>query len=254
MIEPVAWRSVDDVPALERGEVHLWWQDLNDPFLDHGNLAALLNERERRRVARWQVDKVKREFTVARGLLKVLLSRYLETPPAELGFKYGPLGKPFIPSDIEGGELCFNYTDAGGFALYAFAWGIHLGVDLEHLSRRGRFRRIIERRFAERESGALLAAPDDELRRKFLACWTRKEGYGKALGVGIRFPFNLVEMCEDCDASPLTVEDHIEGEAWDIHQLYPTKEFVGSLVHPRGEMRQRCFRLQAIPGLIKDRG
>lgn len=248
MIKPIAWDSVADVPPLTYGEVHLWWQDLSSGRLDAEYLGTLLNHRERRRVARWQKDRVKREFTAARGLLKVLLSRYLDRPPTELGFRYGRLGKPSIAAEANGDELCFNYTDAGGFALYAFAWNKHLGIDLELLSRRGRFTRIIERRFAARESAVLLAMDEEERYRKFLACWTRKEGYGKALGVGIRFPFDCLELCEDCDMSPLSVTDHIYGNDWDIHQLYPTWEYVGALVHPSGTLLQRYLRLEMNPG------
>ena len=185
----------------------------------------------------------KREFTAARGLLKVLLSAYLERAPDGLEFRYGPLGKPSLPAVGGGDELCFNYTDSEGFALYAFAWNRDLGVDLEMLSRRVRYQRIIERRFAPAESEALLAMSEEAQRRSFLACWTRKEGYGKALGLGIHFPLDCREMCVDCGASPLSIEDHVDGETWDIHQLYPTEEFVAALVHPSGDLPQRCFRL-----------
>lgn len=243
MIDPVSWQAVDDVPSLRPDGVHLWWQDLSAGRLDLEYLGSLLSERERDRVRRFRVDNVKREFTAARGVLKVLLSRYLDSPPTELGFRYGPLGKPSIPAEAGGNELCFNYTDSGGFALYAFTWNRALGVDLEMLSRRVRFQRIIERRFADRESAALMAMPEEERRRMFLACWTRKEGYGKALGVGIHFPFDCRELCEDCYASPLSVNDHLKGEAWDIHQFYPAENFVAALVHPSGAVQQRYYQL-----------
>lgn len=240
----LTWERVGEVPALGGDEVHLWWQDLHSPRLD-GALrpAALLSEREQQRAARFRVDRARREYTAARGVLRALLSRYLDQPPDAVALHYGPLGKPGIPAGADGPGLGFNYTDAGGFALYAFARDRELGVDLEQLSRRVACRRIIERRFAPREAAALLALPEETRRRRFLACWTRKEGYGKALGVGIHYPLDCRELCEDCDASPLAVTDHINGDAWDIHQLYPDADFVGALVHPRGALQQRCLRL-----------
>lgn len=238
----IPWRTVERVPVLPSGEVHLWWQDLRSASLDLGALYELLNERERQRVERFRVEGVGREFTAARGILKRLLSAYLDCAPGDLAFRYGALGKPSLPA-VGGDELCFNYTDSEGFALYAFAWNRELGVDLEMLSRRVSCRRIIERRFAPRESEALLAMPEEAQRRSFLACWTRKEGYGKALGLGIRFPFDCREMCVDCGSSPLSLEDHLNGDAWDIHQLYPAEDFVAALVHPGGELPHKYWRM-----------
>lgn len=240
---PISWQTVDEVPPLPPGEVHLWWQDLGSGRLDFESLHGLLSEREKRRVERFKVDGVRREFTAARGILKLLLSAYLDVTPDRLKFQYGPLGKPSLPALNGGDELCFNYTDSEGFALYAFAWNRELGVDLEMLSRQVRYHRIIQRRFAPRESEALQAMPDEQQRRSFLACWTRKEAYGKALGVGIRFPFDCREMCVDCSSSPLSLDDHVNGDAWDIHQLYPTDGFVAALVHPSGELTQRYWRM-----------
>lgn len=240
---PISWQTVDEVPSLPPGEVHLWWQDLGSDRLDFESLHGLLSEREKRRVERFKVEGVRREFTAARGTLKLLLSAYLEVAPEKLKFQYGPLGKPSLPARNGGDELCFNYTDSEGFALYAFAWNRELGVDLEMLSRQVRYQRIIERRFAPRESEALQAMPDEQQRRSFLACWTRKEAYGKALGVGIRFPFDCREMCVDCGSSPLSLEDHVNGDAWDIHQLYPTGNFVAALVHPSGDLLHRYWRM-----------
>ena len=246
MKEPITWNPVDEVPPLAPGEVHLWWQDLHSEDLDTRSLSALLSERESRRVRRFRVEGVKREFTAARAVLKVLLAGYLRRPVDRLEFRYGPLGKPSMPPAGNGDELCFNYTDSGGYALYAFAWNRELGVDLEALSRQVRCRRIIERRFAPGESAVLLAMPEEEQQRMFLACWTRKEGYGKALGLGIRFPFDCRELCLDCGASPLSVDDHVKGGRWDIHQLYPSDNFVAALVHLSGDLHQRYLRLGEI--------
>lgn len=244
-VQTLDWEARRAPPALAPDEIHLWWQDLHDPCLDIEYLHGLLSERERQRVARLRVARVAREFTAARAILKRLLGAYLGCAPHSLAFRYGPLGKPALVALPGGRELCFNYTDAGGFALYAFAWNRELGVDLERRSRELDCRRIIERRFAPGEAAALLALPEPARRRAFLACWTRKEAYGKALGVGIRYPFDSREMWPDDGATPLILEDHIDGAAWTLHQLYPDTDFVAALVHPAGTMAWRCLRLPA---------
>jgi hypothetical protein len=65
----------------------------------------------------------------------------------------------------------------------------------------------------------------------FLACWTRKEGYGKAVGVGIRYPLDSVELCLDCAEPRFTIADPDEPDRfWQGEQVYPSREFVGTVV------------------------
>ena len=39
-----------------------------------------------------------------------------------------------------------------------------------------------------------------DMRKRMLACWTRKEAYGKTLGVGIRYYLNRVALCTELDS------------------------------------------------------
>ncbi len=172
--------------------------------------------------------------------MRELLGRYLNEHPCEILFRFGPYGKPSLASSLDDDGLCFNYTDAEGRALYAFAQGCELGVDLEHLSRTIRYRRIAERKFTQSESEALLGLPDAEGRRAFLGCWTRKEAYGKARGVGICYPLDSVDLCTDYISPMMTIHDRVSADAvrlWNLRQFYPDERFVASIVYA-GDTRQ----------------
>lgn len=240
----IEWNKGETFPILEPKEVHLWWQDLSSPRLDFDALYSFLTPLEKQRVEKLKIPLHKRRYVMARGLSKWLLSRYLDCEISELQFGFGPYGKPYLRNPSEMGQLYFNYSDSAGWALYAIAWNRELGVDLESRSRRVNYRRIVQRLFTPTESKVLLGLPETQQKEAFLTCWTRKEAYGKALGVGIRYPFHIISLCDSCQDSVLKLEDHIDDQSWNLYQLQISKEFIGCLVCQEDPVELRYFSLQ----------
>lgn len=236
----INWQAAARPPALGRNELHVWWLSLQQPAERYARFLALLSEHERQRAARFKLDRHRVAFIAGRGLLRELVGHYLDTDPATVAFRLGPFGKPALAPDEGRQQLCFNYSDAEDRALYVFAWDIEVGADLECLRRRVEYYQRITRKFADSEVEALSSLPEHEQHDAFLVCWTRKEGYGKALGVGIRYPLDSVELCVDCRRRQLRIPDPEFGH-WIIHQIYPAAEFTGTVVHADGEPGIRFF-------------
>lgn len=226
-----AWTLAHVHPELPAGELHLWWVPLSagDGVVD--DLAALLSERERARADRFRFDRHRRAWILARGSLRRLLEGYTGTPARDLEFAIGPQGKPFLVDACGKTGLRFNYSDAGGYALYGFIRGAEIGVDLESLDREMSYEAIASSKFTSTEAAAILSLPGAQGKDAFLACWTRKEGYGKAEGWGITYPLDSVELCADCSVDRLVVDDGRSGK-WALRQIYPTRSFVGCVVYP----------------------
>ncbi len=236
--EVVAWeRPGSRPPTLTRNEIHVWWADLDVPHARQQNLAVSLSGPERARAERLRFAHHRRRYAAGRGLLRELIGAYLDTDPAALRFRFGALGKPSLAQ--AGIDLCFNFSDSQRRGLFAFAWRRELGVDLECLDRQVNYERIAVRKFARTESRALLALPAIQRRDAFLACWTRKEGFGKAKGVGIRYPLDSVSLCADCAEPRLVIDD--DGRNWRLEQIYPTAGHVGTVVYAGPAVRLRFF-------------
>ena len=172
-------------------EIHLWAIDL--AALSAGDI---LSDAERRRARRIR-DREKRDLYLGgRCGLRLLLSAYSGVANDELRFEYGARGKP----KLAGGDLNFNYTLSGGKALYALVCRREIGVDLETLPREIAAERHSKRNLSDAEKRAWNRLPTAHKNHAMLACWTRKEAYGKALGVGIRFFMNRVTVCADFGA------------------------------------------------------
>jgi 4'-phosphopantetheinyl transferase len=120
---------------------------------------ATLSADERNRSARFRFDRDRRRFIVARGALRELLGRHLDTPAGELRFVYNPFGKPALGPEF-GGRLKFNLSHSADLALIAIATGREVGVDVEFLR------------------------PDEP--ETFFEEWTKQEAYVKARGEGLR--------------------------------------------------------------------
>jgi 4'-phosphopantetheinyl transferase len=100
------------------------------------------------------------------------------------------------------------------------------------------------RKFTERESEALRVLPDQKGRQAFLACWTRKEAYGKAKGFGICYPLDSVDLCIDCTNSSMTIADDTlpnGDEYWTLQQFYPNENFVAAIVYAGDTRELRYF-------------
>jgi 4'-phosphopantetheinyl transferase len=227
------WESVQNPPELLPDEFHLWWVPLSAPALVTNELAAKLSNSELARADRFHFDRHRQGYILGRSTLRLLLSSYTGATCREITFTLGPYGKPALAKGTVAESLCFNYSDAGAHALYGFAWNADIGVDLENLDREVSFERIVRRKFTSAEADSILGLPEAQQRSAFLACWTRKEGYGKAEGWGIRYPLDSEELCVDCETDRFDLET-ANGKAknWVIQQIYPMKRFVGCVVYP----------------------
>jgi hypothetical protein len=153
------WASPPVAPELADGMVHVWAAPLDPPADTIRRSEALLAPDERARADRFRFERDRRRFTVARGVLRTLLGRYLGTDPRGVAFRYESHGKPVLGEPFAERGIRFNVSHSGEMALYAFARGRELGVDVEEVRRMDDGLDIAERFFSEAEVAAFRALP-----------------------------------------------------------------------------------------------
>ena len=79
------------------------------------------------------------------------------------------------------------------------------------------------------EQAAFAEVPESHRELAFLAHWTRKEAYGKARGVGIRYAMAEVSLCEDY-TDPAYVVTHGSGSPWYLDQIATPFNGIAALV------------------------
>lgn len=218
--------------TLGRGEVHVWRTSLEQPEPVLARLREILDDDERRRADRFSFEKGRRQFTVGRGLLRVLLGHYLAVGPAGLRFCYNPYGKPELVRDLGGDTLKFNLSHSGDLVFYAVSRDRELGVDVETIRPDFASEAIAERFFSPGERVALRGVRPELRARAFFACWTRKEAYIKAKGKGLSIALDSFEVSLEPERPPAliaTLDDPDEAGRWSLHELDPGPGYAAAL-------------------------
>ena len=157
-------------------------------------LTALLSDAERQRAGRFAFDRDRRRFTVARARLRQLLAAQLGVEPESVELAYGTHGKPALARHSTDSHLRFNVSHSEDVAVYAFAGGREVGIDVEVVRTITDADDIAARSFSRHENEAYLALDPRDKPLGFFNCWTRKEAFIKALGDGLSHPLDRFDV------------------------------------------------------------
>jgi 4'-phosphopantetheinyl transferase len=230
--------------ALDRAEVHVWRGRLDLEDEDLERLYPSLSADEQARAERYRFPKDRAAFIAARGMLRGLLSRYLDRVPEALRFDYGSHGKPSLPAGTMGDRLRFNLSHSQGLALCAVTCSREVGIDIEYQRPELADESVAERFFSTRENAVLRSLPPSLRRAAFYACWTRKEAYLKAVGGGLTLPLEQVEvsLAPGEPAALLgTPGDPAEARRWSLRELAPEAGYAAALVVEGHDWHLRCW-------------
>ena len=217
---------------LPENEVHVWRRRLDVPSEQLKQLQGLLSEDEQSKAARFRFDRDRQHYTVARATLRILLGGYLSLEPRELRFCYNAFGKPELVSDLPENDLRFNLAHSHGLALMAFNRRRQIGIDVEWIRPDFATEEIARRFFAPAEVKALCALPKEARSRAFFNCWTRKEAFIKARGLGLSLQLSqfAVTLSPGENAALISAQDDAEAQnRWVLRELIAGEGYVAAL-------------------------
>lgn len=163
-------------------EVHLWDANLAVDKDEIERNESLLSRGELLYAMRFTDLRAKNQFIVSRAKLRELLGGYAGQSPRELQFGMTREGKPYLASAK---EFEFNLTHSGDIVLYGVAHSRHVGVDVERIKEIPRAIELAKRFMSAEEHDKIAFASAETRDRDFLSLWVRREGSGKAYGVGV---------------------------------------------------------------------
>jgi len=209
--------------------IHIWHASVDRPDADLSYLESLLSPDEKTRAERFHFSPDKNRYVAARGLLRELLGAYLEQAPATLQFSYAQYGKPSLASENKSSGLCFNVSHSGNLVLYAIAKERNLGIDVEQMRADAAGDEIAQRYFSAREVSDLRSLPPEQKLEGFFNCWTRKEAYLKATGMGLQIALDSFVV----SLAPGEAAQFLSGveTKWQIAAHRPAEGYAAAVVY-----------------------
>jgi 4'-phosphopantetheinyl transferase len=222
------WQSPKTFPILQTNHVHVWRAPLKRSQEELAYLSKTLNSQEESRAAKFVAENTRNNFIAARGILRYLLAKYLQTQPQDLVFQQNQYGK----LHLESSELQFNISHSRDLALFIFTTHHQVGVDVEYIRNNFEFSGIAKRFFSKTENIDLLALPAEKQLNAFFNCWSRKEAFIKAIGKGIFYPLDefSVEVSNKNDGRVQLefMNDELNTTHWALEALNPDDEYAGA--------------------------
>jgi 4'-phosphopantetheinyl transferase len=221
-----AWQTPPRELQLHGNEVHLWLITLPTELDSLASYRSRLTDEERQRADRFHFPEDRARFTLGRAALRILVMRYSGT--TDISLALNEYGKPYLAQpDI---SLQFNIAHSGDLVLLGFTRGRPIGVDVERVRPDFATTEIADRFFAPDEAALVAALPQPDRARGFFNCWTRKEAYIKARGMGLSLPlhsFSVVFTAGEPPALLRADNDPAAPQRWTILDL-PTCENYGA--------------------------
>lgn len=174
---------------------------------DLSRFTSALAPDERARADGYKISESRNAFSLARGLLRLELSKRLGCAPLDICFDLRASGKPDLRAMASRPDWRFSVSHTGSHVALAFALGSDVGIDIERLDRRVNPLDIARRYFTASELRVLEAATAEQRDRAFLAGWTRKEAIVKARGTTMADSLTTLRVDLDPSATHPSYED-----------------------------------------------
>jgi 4'-phosphopantetheinyl transferase len=222
---------------LPEDAVHVWAASLRVASARWCALGGHLSRDEIDRALRLRSDRDRMRFVVARGMLRELVGRYLDVEPRDVRFRYGAHGKPALDQCA----LAINISRSGDRAVFAFARGREIGVDIERVRRDFPHEHVAQAFFSTAEAAAIRVFPPQERSTAFFRCWTRKEAYLKARGDGLTV--DLASFDVSLDDCPVLAREPDEPGRFAVYVLDAPPGYASALAAdgPRASVSQRVW-------------
>jgi 4'-phosphopantetheinyl transferase len=207
--------------------INLWKFSLSGDDADLAGAEQLLSTPERSRAAAFRFNRHRRRFVFRRAMRRILLADIAGINATDLIFNESDHGKP----RLVGADFEFNTSHTQDVGVIVTG-DVPLGVDIEAVDRPMDYLQFAQRTFTKEEFLDINKERDDDLRLAFFNCWTGKESYIKALGLGLHK--NLRSFSVQCTpgAVPgLRWDREIDGDlsSWRFERV-STDNYVATIV------------------------
>lgn len=201
--------------------IEIWDIDLSeDLFLKFEPYFYILDDIEKVRANNFKVDWNRKVYILARTILRLLVSNYIDVKPRMIQFYKSTYGKPFIKPN----ELKFNISHSRK-KLAIIISKDEVGIDVEYVNPNFKFFEVLDIVLSKNEILSVQELEPKLQRKQFFLYWTQKEALLKAIGTGINLDLNALEACPN----PITYNSY-ESFRFEDWIIFPLKNYYTNYV------------------------
>lgn len=236
-------------------QIDLWSIDPSSlPAQSIKTLSAILSAEESENLLKYKNKTTQHCALVTRSICRLVLAQYTKKLASELQFIRNKHGKPELVIDNEAMDnitninnldylsnsnhldrIRFNLSHNNHLIIIAVCVNDDIGCDIENPQRKVSIEPITRRFFAKQEHSVLNRLQGKEQQQKFFECWTLKEAFVKATGVGISLGLDTFYFSLSKKSKKKTIEinfnDHYPFDKkakWQFYQV-PFKDQILSI-------------------------
>lgn len=148
--------------------------------------------------------------------------------------------------------LQFNLSFSNNLALFAFSRSNAIGVDIEIINDTVNGEDISQRHFSNNEIATFISLPCEQQAEAFYNCWTLKESWVKARGMGLSIPLDSFEVSlTPGEPARLISTSEYANEAikWSMFSLIPAPDYAAAVAVQATTTNKRQFEISLSTGL-----
>jgi 4'-phosphopantetheinyl transferase len=222
------WANSTEKSFILKNTIHIWKITYSDFDNEESGFGKILSKQEISRADKFYFSIDKKRYLLTRALLKNILARITGADPQKLHFKFNEHGKPHLENFK---HIYFNISHSADIGLIAVTDCAAIGIDVEEYRKRLQLQEISKRFFSRYETDVLSKLPDNQKMHAFFNCWTRKEAFIKALGLGLTLPLKHFDVtlhpAEQARVIAIRYKDE-KAEEWTLKDIPMENEYAAA--------------------------
>jgi len=209
--------SESNVFNITKYEIHVYYFSIQPRLEEYDKFYRFLSEDEKEKSRKYRFIKDAQKYVVRRGIIRLLLSKYTGIAPKNLEYEYSKKGKPTLKTSRNSNKIFFNLSYSGEALLVTIASEREVGIDVEQIKELPEEGLLAKKFFSAFEYKRYLHMKEQKDLKAFYKCWTCKEAYVKATGMGLTGDYveEDIQFCEEVE----TVSPVKAGKRWMLKNL-----------------------------------
>src|ERR1043165_2078014 len=224
-MDSILWSRPPVKLSITRSELHVWRIDLGNIDYQFKYLISLLSFEELKRAKRFIFYRDRHCYQVTHSMKRLILANYLGCLPQNLHFKIESYGKPRLANLQSPLSIQFNISHSRELILIAITVEDPVGIDIEYNDKNRSIESLGETIFSSSEKKVFLTLESKREKEEFFfRCWTRKEAFLKAKGIGLaedlaNISVNLYETAVTHDWLKISAAKKTDLSKWKLFPL-----------------------------------